>query len=586
MSIYRPEYPRPQMVRDEWINLNGEWEYTFDHGTSGRDRGLPNAHSFDGRINVPFCPESSLSGVAYTDFIASIWYLRKFAVPEEWGGKRVLLHFGAVDFATEVWVNGKSVGTHKGGYSSFAFEITNALVPGENTLIVCADDDVRGRKQPAGKQSDRYHSYGCDYTRTTGIWQTVWLEAVPESYIRSLRITPDVENSCVRIQAKLNAHAEDLIFTAHASLDGKPAATETANVTGDIATITLAIDANDLHLWEPESPTLYDLDLSLRRGEKTVDSVKSYFGMRSLGIRGHALLLNGKPLFQRLILDQGFYPEGIYTAPSDAELKADIERSQAMGFNGARLHEKVFEERFLYWADKLGYIVWGEMANWGMDHKDIDAAENFISEWLEVLERDYSHPSIVGWCPFNETIPHVDGLLKAVYRMTKQIDPIRPVIDTSGYYHTDTTDVMDSHDYEQNPAVLAEHLAPFAEGGEPWIYVWDRSVYPGTGNPPYSGQPFFVSEYGGIWWKPDQKEGENAWGYGDRPKSEEEFIARYKGLTEVLLNHPKVAAFCYTQLTDIEQEVNGLYTYDRKPKFDPEIIRAINTQRAAIEKDN
>ncbi len=561
------------------MNLNGEWEFTFDHGKSGRERCFADADAFDGRINVPFCPESRLSGIEYTDFIACIWYRRTFVLPEDWEAQRVLLHFGAVDYATEVWVNGQSVGKHIGGYSSFTFEISKALHGGENTIVVCAEDDVRSKLQPAGKQSDRLCSYGCFYARTTGIWQTVWLESVPASYISKLRTTPDLENARVHLLATIDGASDGSELAATVLLGGSIVSAGSAKISGGLAELSLAIDPDQVRAWEPGSPVLYDLQLSVKSGIGITDSVSSYFGLRSLGMRKSALLLNGNPVFQRLVLDQGFYPDGIYTAPSDDELRADIERSMAMGFNGARLHEKVFEERFLYWADKLGYLVWGEMANWGMDHGNPKAGQRFLSEWAEVIERDYNHPSIVGWCPFNETWGGIyTDLLQMTYRLTKQLDPTRPVIDTSGGYHVGTTDVYDAHDYEQNPATFAEHHLPFACGGAPRAYF--------TEDAPYAGEPYFISEYGGIWWNPDQAENGESWGYGGHPTCEDEFIARYKGLAEVLLNHPKMCGFCYTQLTDVEQEVNGLYTYDRRPKFDPEIIRAINTQVAAIEIDD
>jgi hypothetical protein len=290
------------------------------------------------------------------------------------------------------------------------------------------------------------------------------------------------------------------------------------------------------------------------------------------------ILLNNKPVYQRLVLDQGFYPTGIYTAPTDEDLRNDIEISMGLGFNGARLHEKVFEARFLYWADKLGYLVWGEHANWGLNITTPMGLERFLPEWIEVLERDYNHPSIVGWCPFNETwdlngTKQDDNILKLVYQATKAIDKTRPVIDTSGNFHV-ITDIFDVHDYDQNPETFSQRYEGLKTGEDVYVSFPQRQKY--------DGQPYFVSEYGGIWWNPGQTD-QNSWGYGNRPKSEEEFIKRYKGLTETLLQHPKMCAFCYTQLYDVEQEVNGLYTYDRKPKFDPEIIKAVNSQKAAIE---
>jgi beta-galactosidase/beta-glucuronidase len=574
MSIPRAEYPRPQWVRDEWLNLNGPWQFAFDFGGTGRDQQFYNSDNFDKEIIVPFCPESSLSGIGYTDFMTAVWYRRVVNIPASWQGQRVIIHFGAVDYDTEIWVNGHSAGTHRGGYCSFSMDITAYLTAGDNVITVCATDDTRSSLQPTGKQSGQYNSHGCHYTRTTGIWQTVWLESVPQSYLGRPKMTTDLENGLVYIDVPVIGRAEGLQLRVNASLNGQSAGETTAKASGHHIMATLPI--SDAQAWSPDNPVLYDLTFTLSGADGVVDTVTSYIGLRSLSWDGPALLINGKPVFQRLILDQGFYPDGIYTAPTDAELRGDIEKSMAMGFNGARLHQKVFEERFLYWADKLGYLVWGEMADWGMDLYRPETLDRFMTEWRTIVARDFNHPAIVGWCPFNERGGDGrTGVVNQVYHLTKQLDNTRPVLDTSGYLHAGDTDVYDSHDYDQNPVTFAERHAPFVDSGEPFINFPGRDAA-------YQGQPYFVSEYGGIWWNPDQKD-EKAWGYGDRPKNLEEFFARFKALTEVLLQHPRMCGLCYTQLTDVEQEVNGLYTYDRKPKFDAEIIKAIMSQKAAIE---
>lgn len=572
-NIPRAEYPRPQFVRDGWMNLNGIWQFEIDQGMSGRARGLVETPLKD-EILVPFCPESKLSGVHHTDFMACVWYRRTFTLPEAAQGKRVILHFGAVDYRTEVWVNGVSVGVHEGGYVSFSFEITKALKSGENVIVVCAEDDVKSGLQPSGKQCELYASYGCMYTRTTGIWQTVWLEWVNEQYISSVKLTPDAVNNTLSIEAEVEGGLKGVTLCAQASFEGKDSGSVKAQGLGRVIRATLNL--TEAHYWNVGEPNLYDLKLTLVKDGAQVDTLDSYFGLRTVAFDGMKFTINGKPVFMRLVLDQGFYPDGIYTAPTDADLKRDIELSLAMGFNGARLHEKVFEARFLYWADHMGYICWGEMANWGLDHSKIAGLSPFLKEWLQAVKRDYSAPSIIGWCPFNETWDQNghrqdDEVLRCVYRATKALDSSRPVIDTSGNFHVET-DIFDVHDYEQNPEKFSES---YKAGTAP---ITDRF----SDRQHYAGQPVFVSEYGGIWWQPGNEAG---WGYGERPKSEEEFLARYKGLTEVLLNNPDHCGFCYTQLTDVEQEVNGLYTYERVPKFDPEIISAINRQKAACERD-
>ncbi len=574
-KIPRPEYPRPQMVREKWLNLNGRWEFEIDNGKSGRARRLFESEKLRGGIIVPFCPESRLSGVEYNDFMESVWYRREFVIPEDWYSRRVLIHFGAVDYAAEVWVNGMSAGNHMGGYTPFTFDITDLIKKGINIVTVCAEDDVRSGLQPRGKQSSEYYSHGCDYTRTTGIWQTVWLESVPESYISSFKYIPDPGNKCLHIEAFFKGSPSGLNFKAEAMFNGKIEGRGESVVTGNHTNLTIGLDK--VHLWEIGSPNLYDIVLTLSAGGSPIDNIKSYFGLRSVSLSSSAVLINGKPVFQRLVLDQGFYPDGIYTAPSEKCLKNDIEISMGLGFNGARLHQKVFEPGFLYWADKMGYMVWGEQGSWGLNITNPMGLQRFLPEWMEEIERDFNHPAIVGWCPFNETwdnngTKQDDEVLRIVYNVTKALDTSRPVIDTSGNYHV-VTDIFDVHDYDQNVANFAKRYEPMKNGGEVFVSFPERQKY--------DGQPYFVSEYGGIKWSPGNK---NGWGYGQNPSSEEEFIERYRGLTGVLLNNPGICAFCYTQLYDIEQEVNGLYTYDRKPKFDPEIIRAINSQPAAIEK--
>ena len=555
------------------MNLNGEWEFEVDHGKSGRAKRLYKSEKLESRIIVPFCPESRLSGVEYKDFMAAVWYRRRFTVPGPWLSKHVLLHFGAVDYDTEVWINGISAGKHRGGYSSFCFDITGLLKSGGNTVIVCAEDDVRSGLQPGGKQSREYYSHACDYTRTTGIWQTVWLECVPESYISSLRYSPDPENRCLHIEGKFNGSADGCVLKATSRFGSKDTGGEEAVINGGRVNMTLRL--SEIHLWDVGRPDLYDLEISLIKGAACIDKVSSYFGLRSVSLSDNVLCINGKPVFQRLVLDQGFYPDGIYTAPSDEDLRNDIEIAMGLGFNGARMHQKMFEPRYIYWADKLGYLLWGEHASWGLDITNPAGLERFLPEWTETLERDFSSPAIVGWCPFNETWDtQDDDILRIVYRVTKLLDRTRPVIDTSGYYHV-ATDIFDIHDYEQDVEKFSAKFEPMKNGGEVYVTYPQRQKY--------EGQPYFVSEYGGIWWNPEQKD-EKAWGYGERPATGEEFIKRYEGLTRALLDNPKICAFCYTQLYDVEQEVNGLYTYGRKPKFNPEIIRRINTVKAAIEK--
>jgi len=564
--MYRSEHPKPQCMREDWLNLNGEWQFEIDRGNSGEARKLyEDAVTLNSVITVPFCPQSKLSGVQDVDFMSSVWYKRTVELTEAQASGKVYLHFGAVDYLSTVYVNGVRCGGHKGGYVSFKVDVTDHVHAGVNTICVHAEDDERSRLIPCGKQSQEYYSHGCDYTRTTGIWQTVWMEFLPVTHIEKVKYLTDAEAGILTVIADLCGAAT---LTVKATFEGKDCGS--ASVVSDGRQVVLTLPLTEKHLWEIGKGGLYDLILTY--GE---DTVKSYFGLRSIDYRDRKFFLNGKSVFQRLVLDQGFNPDGIYTAPSDAELEADIDRSVAMGFNGARLHEKVFEERFLYHADRKGYIVWGEYPNWGLDHSYADCIYGILPEWLEEVERDFNHPAIVGWCPFNETWDQhgrkqCDDVLALVYYATKAADPTRPCIDTSGNYHV-VTDVYDVHDYAQDPKVLASHFEDPAEMGTMSNGIGRRQHYDGH-------TPFFVSEYGGIRWS--DKDG---WGYGNAPKTEEEFLSRLKGLTDVLLDNPNIFAYCYTQLTDVEQEQNGLYTYDRKAKFDPAIIHAILSKKAAVE---
>ena len=564
--IMRQEHPKPQFMRENWINLNGQWQFEIDRANSGEPRKLyEDSVKLNSVINVPFCPESSLSGVGDKDFMAAVWYKRELELTKEQAEQRVVLHFGACDYLTTLYINEKKVGEHKGGYVSFAFDITDFIKEGVNTITVYAQDDTRDGMIPSGKQCERYYSYGCMYTRTTGIWQTVWVEFTPKAYIENVKYYTDINACTLTVTAKLQGKGE---FKVQASYEGADMGEAAATTDGENVTITLNL--KEKHLWEIGKGGLYDLTLTF--GD---DKVTSYFGLRSIDYRDYKFYLNGKSVFQRLILDQGFYPDGIYTAPSDDELAADIDRSMAMGFNGARLHEKIFEERFLYHADKKGYIVWGEYPNWGLDHSNPVAVHGILPEWLEEVDRDFNHPSIVGWCPFNETwdqhgCRQCNDVLAMVYKATKAADFTRPCIDTSGNYHV-ITDIYDVHNYEQDPEKFAD-LYVNLHNGEVKDHCGDRQHYDGK-------MPFFVSEYGGIRWTED----EGGWGYGQGPKTREEFLARLKGLTDVLLDNDRMFAYCYTQLTDVEQEQNGLYTYDRKAKFDPSEIAPIFSRKAAVE---
>ncbi|MFB0553523.1 MAG: glycoside hydrolase family 2 protein [Phycisphaerae bacterium] len=587
-QIPRPEHPKPQFHRDTWLNLNGEWSFGFDLGFSGAEKDWPkDGARLDKKIIVPFCPESKLSGIGYTNFMNEVCYHRKFTVPKQWDGMGVFLHFGAVDYDCRAWVNGIGVGRHYGGSSSFCFEITSALRNGENDLFVCALDDVRSDVQPSGKQSRRLESHGVVYTRTTGIWQTVWLEARPQSFIESVRIVPDLDNRRFVLTPVINNYRRGMEFqaTLFSAMGKKLTSVRSQSASG----IAQVLDVKKPRLWGPDDPYLYKLRFELLQSGRIIDTVNSYAGLRKFHIEGNKFYLNNKPIFLRHVLDQGFYPDGIWTAPSDKDIKGDIELSLAVGFNGARLHQKVFEERFHYWADRLGYLTWGEFCDWGGSHSfaNPQGVHNHQREWREVVMRDLNHPSIVAWTPFNETAggarAHFEIHRRAVQEtvdLTRALDPTRPINDASGYVHVET-DIFTVHDYNQNPDTFRERYASVApDGKNVSIRFPEISV-------PYEGQPYSVDEYGGTFWTKEHATKEpagnnrNQWGYGKNAEEVEELIGK---LTLILTDHPNIAGFCYTQLTDIEQEVNGIYTYERELKFDAERLKKFFGAPAAIEK--
>lgn len=576
-GLPRPEHPRPDFQRGSWVNLNGEWQFEVDSKAEGEQRGWTSGRDLAQRIVVPFCPESRLSGLGLaTNYLPQVWYRRQFQVPAALLGGRLLLHFGAVDYHARVWLNGRFLGEHRGGYTPFAFEVTDGIGYGENELVVHATDELRSGLQPGGKQSYG-KSEGCVYTRTTGIWQTVWLEAVGETYLSEFALTPDLDGGRIILQGSLSGPTKGVTLRVRAYADGHLAGEDTVPAAwrSTIAVLKLG----QVVPWQPGKPFLYDLTIETLREGKVLDSVQSYFGLRKVTIEGNRFLINDRPVFQRLILDQGFYPDGIYTSPSDEALRRDIELSLAAGFNGARFHQKVFDPRTLYWADKLGYLVWGEFPSWGVNIENEEAVRRFVDEWHQVVRRDRNHPSIIGWCPLNETgtneyVARLETLLAA----TRTMDPTRPFLDSSGYTHfLPETDVFDAHDYEQNPQAFAARYAGFgATGCDPW------HNNPGDPRSRYRGQPFFVSEFGGIHVKTARDTG-TGWGYDGAGLSADDFLARYQGLASVLLDNPNMFGFCYTQLTDVEQEQNGIYFYDRAPKYNVLRLRAINQRPAAYE---
>ncbi len=588
-DVPRAEHPRPDRVREHWTTLNGAWQFAFDDGDAGlKENWQSGETSLPDSITVPFAYQAPLSGIGTNDIHHVIWYKRMFDVPEEMNGKRIILHFNAVDYETRVWLNGREIGSHTGGHVPFSFDITGNAKPEGNVLVVRVFDS-EDRGQPRGKQYWMKEPAGVWYTRTSGIWQPVWLEAVGDTYIRDFRITPKIDAHAIDVEVDVDGNEQDwqLLLRATNRATGESFRRRVEpNV--DRATVQLS---SDIALWSPEKPNLYDLELELRaeNGAGRLDVVQSYFGMRKIEAANGQLYLNNEPYYQKLVLDQGYWPESIMTPPSDEAMKFDIEMTKAFGFNGCRKHQKVEDPRWLYWADHMGLLVWGEMA---AQHGRFEQrfAEPFIREWSAAVRRDYNRPCIVIWTPFNETWgiedahvdPPVQRFVERVYQVTKYFDPYRPICDNSGWDHV-LTDVADYHDYAATGEELIARFRGLQESnysrtqnGLFMFFVEGKS---------YNGQPIVLSEFGGIGLANLMEEVEGVegkvWSYGGAEADVESFLARYRGQIEAIYSIDEIVGFCYTQLTDLEQEANGLLTYDRKIKIEPELIAEINDLKPA-----
>lgn len=582
MEYTRNEYPRPMFYRNEWASLNDGWTYKiirkppFLHYHKDDVADIA-SKGFADSINVPFAPETKASGVHVNELITAMYYHRKMQVPESWLGRMIFLNFGAVFYHAEIFIDGAFVDFHDGGSSSFSVDVTAYVSDGaEHDLVVKATSDLHSGALPSGKQSSFINSYACYYQRTTGIWQSVWMEAVNRNGLRRVRTVWDDSTKSIIFTPEFyhTGHYEHIRITV--SDGGKPIASlEKEARNGQPLSLSIPSPV----LWEPGCPKLYDIKYEVMDGKNIIDSIDSYTGLRTVDIRENMVYLNGKKLYQRLVLDQGFYPEGNWTAPSDEAMERDIKLSMEAGFNGARLHQKVFEERFYYHADRLGYLVWAETSSWGLDYNDPSLpARNFLSELREIVARDLNHPSIVAWTPLNETwlmaVPQAHRRLhRDAYNLCRAIDPTRPVNDASGYTHF-ITDLWTVHTYEQDPVKLSALLTPVGDDIFR-CHPEDESVY--------DGQPYIVDEFGGIKWDPatqadialSHAQNLSSWGYGQAPVTIEKFYRRLEGLVEAILDKKHIAGYCYTQLTDVEQEKNGIYFYDRENKFDIARIRKI-----------
>ncbi|MBC7959100.1 MAG: glycoside hydrolase family 2 [Vallitaleaceae bacterium] len=569
MDTPRSEYPRPQFVRELWRSLNGEWEFSFD------------IDSFDKKIIVPYACETKLSGLEEKEFHDTVWYRKKIMIPKEMQEKNIIIHFGAVDYECNLWVNGVFVKNHVGGHIGFEVDITSALnKQEENVIVLQAIDRPYDLEVPRGKQFWEKESRSIFYTKTTGIWQSVWIEGVEPIYLSKVLITPLLDEKAVSLDYEINGNGKvDLIIEVFYA--GEKLTEYSVQNSRNSGYCTIVLDQQAIRQWNfveemtwtPESPRLFDVIFQVFYEGKLMDRVKSYFGMRKVSIEEGVFMLNNRPYYQKLLLDQGYWEESLLTAPADEDFVKDISLVKEMGFNGVRKHQKIEDPRFLYHADRLGLLVWGEISAAYVYSRNY--VQRITNEWMEEVIRDYNHPCIVVWTPLNESwgVPEINynDMQKshsvAMFHITKSLDETRPVVSNDGWEHT-CSDLLTVHDYEPNKEILEERyksiekiLQAMPAGRKLFVNGWT-----------YQKQPVIVSEFGGISFEIGTSSG---WGYS-KAESKNDFAKRYYDVVSPLLESSIVQGFCYTQLTDVEQEVNGLLTYDRKPKIDLSIIKSIN----------
>ncbi len=572
-------YPRPQFVRDNWINLNGQWNFIFDDENIGEKQKFYNNFPKSKNILVPFTYETKMSGINDETIHENIWYQKNINIQKNSNKENTILHFEGSDFITKIWINGNYVGMNIGGYHRFSFDITNFLIDGENNFTIKVEDSL-SKSQPRGKQRYKKESWKCWYIQTTGIWKTIWLEKIPKNYIISAKNTPSFDKNTIEIELLTNIsddnnfEIETEIFFNNEIINSikLPIENEILNYTIDICN---EFKKHNIKYWSLESPYLYDIVYKLYCNGNLVDEVYSYFGVRKISIEKDKILLNDKELYLKMILDQGYWKDSHLTPPNEDAILEDINLVKKYGFNGIRKHQKIEDERFLYYCDINGILVWSEMANcYEFNDK---SAEYFMNEWIKVVKQNYNHPSIITWVPINESwgLPNISiseneqNFANSLYYVTKSIDKTRPVISNDGWEHT-ISDIITIHDYKQDGNLLYNTY-----NDEELDVINNKIEHNGkhklfSQNYIYNGQPIIMSEYGGIALNSDE-----GWGYGKQVKNETEFIERFKDLTNAIKNTKYISGYCYTQLSDVQQEINGLVDENRKKKFSDNVIDKI-----------
>ena len=586
MEGYIKDYPRPQFVRKAWQNLNGEWNFVFDDNDEGETKKYFLNFPKSRKINVPFTYETKLSGIEDESIHYVVWYNRKINISKElFCDKKAILNFEGSDYKTKVWINGNYIGENVGAYSRFSFDIEQYVIDGENDITVKVEDSL-SKDQPRGKQRYKKESWKCWYIQTTGIWKTVWMEVVSKEYIKNVKTTPKAEKVQLEIETNLlendienqNYYIETII-----SFDGQILNKTKEKINNYYQKLEMNISADEIQhnvkRWSVNAPNLYDINYKLYCKDKVIDNISSYFGVREISIKENRIYLNEEELYLKLILDQGYWKESHLTPPDEQSLISDIESVLAFGYNGVRKHQKIEDERFLYWCDVKGVLVWSEMANC-YDFND-KSLQNFTNEWIKVVKQNYNHPSIITWVPINESwgVPEVSSskkqqdFINSLYYLTKAIDNTRPVISNDGWEHT-ISDIITIHDYIQDNELLYQKYTDTNMNILNNLEEYNGKHRLFANRYKYKGQPIIMSEYGGI--AINSAEG---WGYGKQVKDEEELIERFAKLTKSIYNIPYICGYCYTQLTDVQQEINGLMDIDRNYKIAPNVIRNINNEK-------
>lgn len=596
MLCYQKDYPRPQFVRNDWASLNGIWNFSFDDGNKGEAEGWYKSFHREKEICVPFTYETRKSNIHDEEIHHYVWYARKFEADKtKTTRNKLILHFEGSDFLTKVWINGQLAGMHEGGYSRFSFDITNLITDGENLIVVKAEDHPDAQ-QPRGKQRWISENFGCWYVQTTGIWKTVWMEYVPSISLRPVKMTPNLPEGRLELEYTVDCpealDGGNLEVEALVSFGGRFVTKTVTAIVKNHTKISIDLEAAEagypwgIRTWTPAEPSLYDISFRTRFNGEVWDEAGSYFGMRDIRIEGPNILLNGAPLYQRLILDQGYWDESHLTPPDEEALIQDIDKIHELGYNGLRKHQKTEDERFLYWCDVKGMLVWSE-APAAYIYSD-RAVELFTNEWLDIVKQNYNHPSIITWTPINESwgVPQVktdrtqQHFTEAIYHLTKSIDSQRPVIVNDGWEHT-VSDILTLHDYEEAGEILKKRYTQYKDE------IMTAEIYHSTSRSAlangfsYKGQPVIISEFGGIAFDSD-KEG---WGYGNKVNTKEDFLKRFDSITTAIKEIPYVCGYCYTQVTDVQQEINGLMDISRNYKVDPEVIKEINERKVAYWRD-